>query len=149
MPIDMQGEKDRVFAQRAKPANSSLKSETLVKASRSATLAVATRSGLPACERAWNPSADGSNGSRRSAPELASPRTSECPGRNADRAPQPSTEQALSADMINIAVIDDHPLYRDGIVSTLKRTNRFEIVAEGVSNGEAVEIAQTHLPVPP
>jgi two-component system, NarL family, nitrate/nitrite response regulator NarL len=54
--------------------------------------------------------------------------------------------RATSPDRISIAIIDDHPLYRDGVVQTLKRTDLFDVVAEGGSKDEALRIAQDHLP---
>jgi DNA-binding NarL/FixJ family response regulator len=54
--------------------------------------------------------------------------------------------KATSPDKITIAIIDDHPLYRDGVVQTLKRTESFDVVAEGASKDDALRIAQDHLP---
>ncbi len=49
-------------------------------------------------------------------------------------------------DMIRVAVVDDHPLMRDGIVSRLKREPGIEVVAEGQSADEALAIAERLLP---
>lgn len=49
-------------------------------------------------------------------------------------------------DAIRVAVIDDHPLLREGIVRTLEAEADFTVVGEGGSADEAVEIAQEHLP---
>lgn len=49
-------------------------------------------------------------------------------------------------DTIRIVVVDDHPLYRDGIAHTLSTDPGFEVVANGASKDDAVELAQSHLP---
>ncbi len=41
-----------------------------------------------------------------------------------------------------IAVVDDHPLYRAGIVHTLRASGLFEIVAEGGTASDAIRIAR-------
>lgn len=42
---------------------------------------------------------------------------------------------------IRIAVVDDHPLFRGGVVATLAWESAFELVAEGMSAAEAVAIS--------
>ncbi|MEQ1697156.1 MAG: response regulator transcription factor [Hyphomicrobiaceae bacterium] len=49
-------------------------------------------------------------------------------------------------DTIRVAVVDDHPLMREGIVQSLGREPDLEIVAEGASAAEAIAIATTLLP---
>lgn len=49
-------------------------------------------------------------------------------------------------DRIRIAVVDDHPLYRDGVVLTLRSAPDIDIVAEGASALDAVRIGMTHTP---
>jgi DNA-binding NarL/FixJ family response regulator len=49
-------------------------------------------------------------------------------------------------DPIRVAVIDDHPLMREGVVHTLNKEKDIEIVAEGASADEAAEIAERYLP---
>ncbi|WP_027998489.1 LuxR C-terminal-related transcriptional regulator [Sinorhizobium arboris] len=44
---------------------------------------------------------------------------------------------------IRVAVIDDHPLFREGVTRSLSEIDGFEIVAEGGSRDEAISIAQT------
>ncbi|RVI65636.1 LuxR C-terminal-related transcriptional regulator [Sinorhizobium meliloti] len=44
---------------------------------------------------------------------------------------------------IRVAVIDDHPLFREGVTRSLSEIDGFEIVAEGGSRDEAVAIAQS------
>ena len=50
------------------------------------------------------------------------------------------------ADRIRIAVIDDHPLFREGAATTLRSDDEFEVVAEGASADDAIRIAQDELP---
>jgi DNA-binding NarL/FixJ family response regulator len=47
---------------------------------------------------------------------------------------------------IRVAVIDDHPLFREGVVHILTTCPDFEVVAQGGSAKEAVEIAKTRDP---
>jgi len=49
-------------------------------------------------------------------------------------------------DPIRIAVIDDHPLYRQGVVSTLGLESDMEVIGEGSSADEAVSMCQAELP---
>lgn len=44
-------------------------------------------------------------------------------------------------ERISVAVVDDHPLFREGVVRSLSETGRFSIVAEGSSRDDAVRIA--------
>lgn len=50
------------------------------------------------------------------------------------------------SDPIRVAVVDDHPMLRAGVVRTLLDEGDFEIVGEGGTADEAVEIAQRTLP---
>lgn len=45
------------------------------------------------------------------------------------------------SDRISVAVVDDHPLFREGVVRSLSETGLFAIVAEGASRDDAVRIA--------
>lgn len=47
---------------------------------------------------------------------------------------------------VRIAVVDDHQIFREGVAQALCSADDLEIVAEGSSAAEAVEIAQNHLP---
>lgn len=47
---------------------------------------------------------------------------------------------------ITIAVIDDHPLLREGVSSTLAAVDDFEIVGEGESRADALRIAHEQMP---
>ena len=49
-------------------------------------------------------------------------------------------------ERIRIAVIDDHPLFRDGVVHTLRSAPDIEVVAEGATAQDAVEIGRCHTP---
>lgn len=50
------------------------------------------------------------------------------------------------SETIRIAVVDDHPMLRAGVVRTLMDDGDFEVVGEGSSAEQAVEIAQQFLP---
>jgi DNA-binding NarL/FixJ family response regulator len=47
---------------------------------------------------------------------------------------------------ISIAIIDDHPILRQGLAAVLRNEPRFRLVAEGGSATEALQIAQPHRP---
>ncbi len=47
---------------------------------------------------------------------------------------------------IRVAVVDDHPLFREGVTRSLSELDGFEIVAEGSSGEDAVRIAGTLRP---
>jgi two-component system, NarL family, nitrate/nitrite response regulator NarL len=47
---------------------------------------------------------------------------------------------------IRVAVVDDHPIMRDGLAYVFTREEGFELVAQGASAKDAVEIAETYLP---
>jgi two-component system, NarL family, nitrate/nitrite response regulator NarL len=49
-------------------------------------------------------------------------------------------------DAINILVVDDHPLFRQGVVSSLATVPDFKVVAEASSGEEALELARALLP---
>ncbi len=48
---------------------------------------------------------------------------------------------ALAGERISVAVVDDHPMIREGVMSVLSRDSRYSIVAQGGSGREAVNIA--------
>ncbi len=50
------------------------------------------------------------------------------------------------SDKIQVAIVDDHPLVRDGIVYSLQSEPDFEVVAQGETADEAIRIAQERLP---
>ncbi|MGK9259744.1 response regulator transcription factor [Sinorhizobium meliloti] len=47
---------------------------------------------------------------------------------------------------IRVAVVDDHPLFREGVTRSLSEIDGFEVVAEGGSRDEAIAIAQSFNP---
>jgi two-component system, NarL family, nitrate/nitrite response regulator NarL len=48
--------------------------------------------------------------------------------------------------IIRVAVIDDHPLFRDGVVATVNGEPEFQVVAQGENGGDAVRIARHQRP---
>lgn len=51
-----------------------------------------------------------------------------------------------SNSRISIAIVDDHPILRQGLVAVLKTDHKFRIVAEGACAADALEIAKVHRP---
>src|SRR5215471_14819542 len=58
----------------------------------------------------------------------------------------PSIEMAPMLSAIRIAVIDDHPLFRESVVETLTSAGSFEIVGEGATAADALRLAQDLVP---
>jgi two-component system, NarL family, nitrate/nitrite response regulator NarL len=54
--------------------------------------------------------------------------------------------QNTTTDPIRIAVVDDHPLFREGVARLLARTPGIKIVGDGSTAVDAVNIAQQFLP---
>jgi two-component system, NarL family, nitrate/nitrite response regulator NarL len=52
----------------------------------------------------------------------------------------------LMHEQIRVAVIDDHPLFRDGVIHTLRSAPDIEVVAEGATAQDAVEIGRRYTP---
>ena len=50
------------------------------------------------------------------------------------------------ADRLRVAVIDDHPLFREGVVHRLRGARGLEVVGEGETADDAVRIASQELP---
>ena len=50
------------------------------------------------------------------------------------------------SDLISIIVVDDHPLFREGVVMSLLESGQFDVVAQAGSKDEAVRAAEEHLP---
>jgi two-component system nitrate/nitrite response regulator NarL len=50
------------------------------------------------------------------------------------------------SDRLQIAIVDDHPLFREGVAHTLSMQPDFEIVGQGESAAEAIRIAAEHMP---
>jgi len=47
---------------------------------------------------------------------------------------------------IRIGVVDDHPLYRDGVIFALESETDIEVVGQGENAGDAFQIAHDHAP---
>ncbi len=47
---------------------------------------------------------------------------------------------------IRVAVIDDHPLFREGVTRSLSEIDGFQIVAEGSTKDDAIKVAETLQP---
>jgi two-component system nitrate/nitrite response regulator NarL len=50
------------------------------------------------------------------------------------------------AETLHVAIVDDHPLFREGVAHTLAAQPDIEVVAEGESAADAVRIAAERLP---
>lgn len=51
-----------------------------------------------------------------------------------------------TADKVRVLVVDDHPIYRDGIVRALTLSGHADIVGEAETGAEALEIIRTQKP---
>jgi len=49
-------------------------------------------------------------------------------------------------DRLRVAIIDDHPLFREGVVHTLRSARVLDVVGEGGTADDAVRIARQELP---
>jgi DNA-binding NarL/FixJ family response regulator len=49
-------------------------------------------------------------------------------------------------EVVRVLVVDDHPVWRDGLRADLEREGGAEVVAEAGDGGEAVEAARTAMP---
>src|SRR5512142_2111959 len=49
-------------------------------------------------------------------------------------------------DKIQIVVIDDHPLFRDGVVNSIQADSEFEVVGQGATAAEAERLTADRLP---
>ena len=52
----------------------------------------------------------------------------------------------LGAEPIRVLVVDDHPVWRDGIRADLEASGVAVVVGEGSDGGEAIELAHEHMP---
>jgi two-component system, NarL family, nitrate/nitrite response regulator NarL len=48
--------------------------------------------------------------------------------------------------IIRVAVVDDHPLFRDGVVATVNGAPEFQVIAQGECGSDAVRIARHECP---
>lgn len=57
------------------------------------------------------------------------------------------TERAgVGDDLLHIAIVDDHPLFREGVAHILEQQPGIDVVAQGASADEAIAIAGRYLP---
>ncbi|MDP9734802.1 UNVERIFIED_ORG: two-component system nitrate/nitrite response regulator NarL [Rhizobium sp. SORGH_AS285] len=52
----------------------------------------------------------------------------------------------MTAEQISLAVVDDHPLFREGVIRSLTEMDEFKIVGEGSNRDDALRIAAEHRP---
>jgi DNA-binding NarL/FixJ family response regulator len=50
------------------------------------------------------------------------------------------------ADVVRVLVVDDHPMWRDGVRADLEREGGFLVVAQGADGAAAVQLARSHRP---
>ena len=50
------------------------------------------------------------------------------------------------SDLITVAIVDDHPLMREGVAHTLTQSGKFSVIAMGGKGADAIRIAQDFLP---
>ena len=50
------------------------------------------------------------------------------------------------AERVSVVVVDDHPLFRAGVIQTLALDETIEVVGEGGSGAEALDLAMNHSP---
>jgi two-component system nitrate/nitrite response regulator NarL len=50
------------------------------------------------------------------------------------------------ANSIRVAVVDDHPLYREGVIFALEREPDIKVIAQGTSADDALRIARESIP---
>jgi two-component system nitrate/nitrite response regulator NarL len=66
--------------------------------------------------------------------------------RSSSEAQSDGPNQLQASNIKTVAVIDDHPLYRDGVAQALRENKSFKVVAEGGSKDDAIAIAEQHVP---
>lgn len=54
--------------------------------------------------------------------------------------------ESAREEVIRVAIVDDHPIMRDGLVYTFDREDDFEVVGQGGSGAEAIQLAEMLLP---
>jgi DNA-binding NarL/FixJ family response regulator len=50
------------------------------------------------------------------------------------------------SERLRVAIVDDHPLFREGVVHTLRTARMLDVVGEGGTAEDAVRIARQHSP---
>jgi DNA-binding NarL/FixJ family response regulator len=58
----------------------------------------------------------------------------------------PAQEDREMPNALRVAVIDDHPMFRESVVETLTSAGSFEIVGEGATADDALKLAQDLVP---
>jgi DNA-binding NarL/FixJ family response regulator len=51
-----------------------------------------------------------------------------------------------SPEVIRVLVVDDHPVWRDGVRADLERAGVATVVGEASDGGEAIELARAEMP---
>jgi two-component system, NarL family, nitrate/nitrite response regulator NarL len=49
-------------------------------------------------------------------------------------------------ERVRVMVVDDHPVWRDGVRADLEVSGRVEVVAEAADGGDAIERAREAMP---
>lgn len=57
-----------------------------------------------------------------------------------------ATNAQAGNDRIRLAIVDDHPLFREGVVASLANVAAIEIVGQGADAEQAIQISQDLLP---
>jgi len=52
----------------------------------------------------------------------------------------------MTTSNIRVVIVDDHPMFRDGVARTLSSEPNIEVAAEGENSQDAIRLAQTLLP---
>lgn len=55
-------------------------------------------------------------------------------------------DRSTGDESLHIAIVDDHPLFREGVAHILEQQAGIEVVAQGASAADAIAIAERHLP---
>ena len=58
----------------------------------------------------------------------------------------PGAEAGAGEDRLRVLVVDDHPVWRDGVRGDLEASGRAQVVAEARDGGEAIERARETMP---
>jgi DNA-binding NarL/FixJ family response regulator len=58
----------------------------------------------------------------------------------------PGAETGAAEDRLRVLVVDDHPVWRDGVRGDLEASGRAQVVAEARDGGEAIERARATMP---
>lgn len=52
----------------------------------------------------------------------------------------------MTSDMLRVAIVDDHPIFRNGLARSLSDEPGFEVVGEGASAADAIALFSEHRP---